>query len=315
MKGVVNSYKNLFLRSGNWYGSAAQGLTEMFLFASQDANCPCTQATNVGFNIKTFLFYIIAMINYTSVFFFFLAICSFFFLPRSKEANFYKKMVFVVWIILGYLFLSLFYIKWGKFITPILPALALSSSVFVCGLQKSKYIKACKIVILCIGITAVIYYSFFAAPSKNPLEKLEEHLISERPRKSRFVEISEKLALVIDNSQINNSDIINIAFLDKDSLRFGKGWVTDQSLRIKHLVRLFLRKKHRMEVFWRLSDDFYGILYKQNFIILITHKELNGIKDYLYPEELKNNPGNNFETVYEGKLREDTFIYLVRILK
>lgn len=316
MHGAEDSYKNLFLRSGNWYGSASQGLREVFLFASQDANCPCTQTTNVGLNLKTFLFYILAMINYTSVFFFFLAICSFFPLPGNKEVNFYKKMVFVVWIVLGYLFLSLFYIKWGKFITPILPALALSSSVFVCGFKKSKYVLACKIAILCVGITTAIYYSFFALPVENPLENLEEHLVCERPRKSKFVEVSEKLASVIDASQINGSDIINIAFLDKDSSRFAaKTWVTDQSLRIKHLVRLFLRKKHRLEFFWGLCDDFYGILDKQNFIILITHKKLNGIKDYLYPEEFKNKPGKKFETVYEGKLREDTFIYLARILK
>lgn len=316
IKGVGNSYKNMFLRSGNWYGSAAQGLREVFLFASQDANCPCTQTTNVGLNLKTFLFYILAMINYTSVFFFFLAICSFFSLPGNKGVNFYKKMVFVVWIVLGYLFLSLFYIKWGKFITPILPALALSSSVFVCGFKKSKYVLACKIAIFCVGITTAIYYSFFALPVENPLENLEEHLISERPRKSKFVEISEKLAAVIDAIQIDDSGIINIVFLDKDSSRFAaKTWVTDQSLRIKHLVRLFLKKKHRLEFFWGLCDDFYGILDKQNFIILITHKKLNGIKDYLYPEEFKNKPGNKFETVYEGKLRVDTFIYLARILK
>jgi hypothetical protein len=119
--------QKLFFQSFDFIGSAANGIAGSFLFAPQDSICPCTQTINVGMNIKTFLFYIAEIIYYTSPLFFLLAIFSLSLFFRHKNIDIYKRIFLGMWILFGYLCLSLFHIKWGKFITPALPVLALSS--------------------------------------------------------------------------------------------------------------------------------------------------------------------------------------------
>lgn len=313
-EGFNEAYQKLFFQSTNFLGSAGNAIIESFLFAPQDSICPCTQTTNVGMNIKTFSFYIMEMMYYTSPLFFLLAIPSFFFLVRDKRVDFYKRMFFGVWVVFGYLLLSLFHIKWGKFITPILPVLALSSSVFICNCPKKVKIK--KPLFFSIGILTILYYSYFSIPHERFLEKLNEGIISHRPLKSRFVGVAEEVATRVNNDDMSKTaDVVDIVFLDRESLRFQGIWVTDMSVRIENLIRLFLKDEYRMKNFWRLSDDFYKTLYRRNFIILITQQKVKEFENYLYEEERRGEPSLNFEIIYEDWLRDGIFIYLIRVSK
>lgn len=310
-EGFDSAYKNLFFHSSNWIGSAAQGISELFLFAPQDAICPCTQTMNVGLNINTFLFYIMEMAYYVSPFFFLLAVFSFPIFFMNEKIDFYKKMLLGVWAVLGYLLLSLFDIKWGKFITPILPVFALVSGIFIC--DDYKKIIAKKQIVLILGILTIIHYSYFSLGHRHFLEKLQENIISHRPAKSRSIEIAEKIAAKIDNISANEpSKTINVVFLDKESLRFnGKDWVTDTSLRVDHLIRIFLKHRYRAQNFWKLSDDFYRALDKGEFIVLITKKKLSEVKDYLEVKEKNQELG--LSIVYDDSLKKEVFIYLAKI--
>lgn len=312
-EGLNGACQKLFFQSSNFMGSAADGIIESYLFAPQDSFCPCTQTTNVGMNIKTFLFYIMEMIYYVSPLFFFLAFLSFFYLLRDKKVDFYKKLFLGSWLVFGYLLLSLFDIKWGKFITLVLPVFALSSGVFICS--NPKKIRAKGVFIILMGAITVIYYSYFAQTHIHFLEKLNEGIISHRPIKSRFVKVSEQIAARIDNDDVSGRmGVIKIALLDQESSRFQGGWVADQSVRVDNLIRMFLKKRNRMTNFWRLSDDFYNTLDRQNFLIIVTQQKIKGLKDYLYPKV----PGKwsrlNFEIVYDDRLKKGVYIYLVKIL-
>lgn len=313
-EGLNEAYQKLFFRSTNFIGSADKGVIGSFLFASQDSVCPCTQTTNVGMNVKTFFFYIMEMMYYTSTLFFLLGISSFSFLLRDKGVDFYKRMFFRVWVIFSYLLLSLFHIKWGKFITPILPALALSSGIFICSPLKKVNIK--KPLILLLGVSTVLYYSYFHDSREHFLETVSEGIISHRPLKSRFVYVAEQIAVRINNEdKYKTARKINIAFLDKDSTRFKNVWVSDTGVKINNLIRLFLKRKYWMASFWSLSDGFYNTLYKRDFLILITHQKIKKTENYLYPEETRKIPNLKFEIAYEDWLREDIFIYLIKILE
>lgn len=313
-KGFDECYKKLFSQSSDFIGSAANGVLEIFFFAPQTSFCPCTQTTNVGINVKALSFYIAEMMYYTSPLFFLLAIWSLSFLLKDKGIDFYKKILFAIWIFFSYLLLSLFHIKWGKFITPVFPVLALSSGVFIChyfGKQKIK-----KIIVFSLGILTVFYYSYFSPSRKYFLESISDTIIAHSPTKSRFIDIAEQIAAKINSYGITKeNNAINIIFLDKESVRFGNAWCIDQSMRVENLTKLFLKKKFQEKSFWSLSDDFYNRLDKQDFLILITLHKIDDIEKYLYDEETKNASNLKFEIIYEDSLKRDVLIYLLKISK
>jgi hypothetical protein len=314
-KGLIEVYDKLSLRSKNFIGNADYGTIGLFLFAPQDSICPCTQTTNVGMNIGTFLFYIMEMMYYISPLLFLLAAFSFFSLIKDKRVDFYKRMFLGTWVIFGYLLLSLFHIKWGKFITPALPALAMSSGIFID--EYSKKIRITQFILLCIGIATILYYSYFRITDNLFLEKLNEGFIAHRPLKSRFVEAAEGIATGINHDAVSRTkNVVNIVFLDKESPRFGGSvWVTDRSVRVNNLIKLFLKKKYHGENFWRLSNDFYSMLPKQDFVILIAQQKIASIANYLYPTEEREEPKLKFKTLHEDRLMGNVFVYLIKILK
>ncbi|MBU1913298.1 MAG: hypothetical protein KKB22_07190 [Candidatus Omnitrophica bacterium] len=314
-EGLRECYHKLFFKSaGNFIGSAANGLLGIFLFAPQGSFCACTQTTNVGINIKTFLFYIIEAVYYISPLFFLLAIWSFLFLLKDKKINFYKRSLFAVWVFIGYLLLSLFHIKWGKFITPILPVFALSSGVFISDYVKRPRVK--KAVILLLGISTVFYYSYLSKAYIHCFETIGEGIISHAPVKSKFLYTAEQVAARINDYNTGKTDeLITIGFLDKESARFQGAWFSDSSMKVSNLTKTFLTKGFRMTDFWSLSDDFYHSLHKQDFVILITKKKIKKIEDYLFPEEPKKIPNLKFDIIYEDWLKEDVFIYLLKVSK
>jgi len=311
-KGLVETCEKLTSQSKDFIGSADYGVIKSFLFAPQDSSCPCTQTANVGINVKTFLFYIMESIYYTSYLLFVLAVFSFPFFIKNKKIDFYKKMLVWMWVSSGYLFLSLFYIKWGKFITPVLPALALASGVFISDYsERRKFIKP---ILVSVGILTALYYSYFSMPYRHFLEELTEGITAHRPIKSKFIEVAEQIGTKIDNlSEANDS--VNIFFLDKESSRFQGSWVADKSVRVGNLIGLFLKRKHQIKDFWELSDNFYYNLSRQDFIVLIAQREIGDIEEYLYPEKAKRMPGLKFDMVYKGYFKSDVFIYLFKISK
>ncbi len=308
--GFDEAYQKITFQSVDFIGSADNAVIESFLLAPQDSFCPCTQTTNVGANIKTFSFYIMELIYYLSPLFFGLAFLSLFFFFKKKNINFLNKTFMATWIVSGYLLLSLFHIKWGKFITPLLPVLAVTSSIFIC--EGFKNIKFKKIVVLALGILTVIYYSYVPFPRKRFLEKLNEGVISHRPMVSNFIKTAEDIGKIINSENIDDK-MINIAFLDKDSSRFEeKFWVSDMTMREILLIRLFLKGNYQAEIFWKLSDDFYEWLAELDYIVLVTSLNPQNLDDYLAyrPKGLK---PLKVELIYKQALALDTSIYLIRV--
>ncbi len=313
-RGFDECYEKLFSQSSDFIGSAANGVLEIFFFAPQTSFCPCTQTTNIGINVKALSFYIAEMMYYTSPLFFLLAIWSLSFLLKDKGIDLYRKILFAVWIFFSYLLLSLFHIKWGKFITPALPVLALSSGVFICHYFEKQKIK--KIIVFSLGILTALYYSYFSTPHKYFLENISDTIIAHSPVKSRFIDVTEQIAARINNYNIAvGNNAINIIFLDKESVRFENTWLIDQSMRVDNLIKLFLKKKFQAKSFWSLSDDFYNRLDKQEFLILITRQKIDDIKKYLYDEKAKNVSNLKLEIIYEDYLKRDVLIYLLKISK
>lgn len=310
-QGFNECWQKLFSKSNDFVGSAASGILEIFFFAPQTSFCPCTQTTNAGINIKTFLFYIIEMMHYTSPLFFLLAAWGLLLLLKNKAIDFYRRILFAVWIFFSYLLLSLFHIKWGKFITPALPVLALSSGISICHYFEKQKIK--KIIAFSLGIVTTLYYSYFSAPHKYFLEDIGDTIMAHSPVKSRFIEVTEQIAAKINSyNSTKENNTINIVFLDKESVRFENTWLIDQSMRVDNLIKLFLKKKFQEKSFWSLSDDFYNRLSEQDFLILITLRRINDIEKYLYDEKTKNVSNLKFEVIYEDYLKSDVFIYLIR---
>jgi len=311
-KALKEAYQKLFFQSTNFIGSGAEGIMSSFVFASQDSICPCTQTTNVGMNIKTFLFYPMEIMYYTSALFFFLAIFSFFFFMRDKTIDFHKRMFCGVWVIFSYLVLSLFDIKWGKFITPLLPALALSSAIFICRPFKKTDLK--KTSVFFIGIVTVLFYSYVPAPHTRFLQKIYEGIVSHRPIESRFVHVAEEISEVIKNDDINKrSNLINIAFLNTESPRFNNRWVADAALKFSHLISLFSSQECRITNFFSLSDDFYNRLHRKDFIVLVTREKIIEVEGCLYPKGREKISDLNFEIIYEDWLYKDVFVYVVAV--
>lgn len=313
--GFREAYQKLFFQSNDFIGSAANGIVESFLFAPQDSICPCTQTTNVGLNIKTFLFYIMEMIYYASPFFFVLAILSLPLFIRDKKIDFYKRIFIMLWIGSGYLLLTLFHIKWGKFIIPLLPGLALNTGIFISEHLKKMNKKG--IIIVSLGISTALYYSYLSSPvpSNHFLEKLNERIIAHHPVKSKFVHIAEQVAAKINDEKDRPTEIVNLAFLDKEALRFRGDWVADQSKQLNNLIRIFLKRGYDIKDFWSSSDRFYNILDRQDFVILITQHRIKEGEAYLYEDPAKAVSGLNFEIVYEDWIKGGVFIYLIKILK
>lgn len=312
-EGLNECCQKLLARSNDFIGSAANGISQIFFFAPQDSSCPCTQTTNVGINIKTFFFYIMEIIYYASPLFFLLAIFSLLFLFRDKKINFHIRMFFGIWVFFGYLLLTLFHIKWGKFITPVLPVLALSSGALICNYFKILKIK--KAFIFFIGILTIFYYSYFSPTLVHFLEHIDEGIVSHAPAKSRIMYVTRQVAAKINDCDISGGkgDTINIGFLDKESVRFNDAWLIDLSMETNNLISVFLKKNFSMNTFWSLSDDFYHGLSKQDFIILITRQKMNEIESYLYPTGTEDISGLKFDIVYKDHLRKNVLVYLLKI--
>ncbi|MFA5090197.1 MAG: hypothetical protein WC510_04075 [Candidatus Omnitrophota bacterium] len=312
--GFIEACKSLVFKSSNWVGSVADGRKELFLFASQDAFCPCTQTINAGININTFLFYIMEIMYYTSPLFFLLGALSLVWLLKDRALSFQTRLSFGVWFCVSYILLTLFHIKWGSFIVPLLPLFALSSGFFLERFLKQQQWKEYSIVTL--GIITVLFYSYFSYSRRHYLENLEEGIIAHRPVKSNFIEAARHIAETIDydnNSGLNY--VPGIIIFDGESPRFRGMWVADMSMRMGHLIRVFLQKKYRVETFWRSSPDFLQAVTKNDYLIVITRQRLKGDLQYLFADTgaIKSVP--EVQLKYESDLAQRAFISLLKILR
>ncbi len=309
------AWQKLTLQSTDFIGSADNAVIESFLMAKQDSFCPCTQTTNVGFNVKTFMFYFFEIIYFTSPLFFLLAVVSCVSLfKKSRLINTGIKPFMAVWGVGGYILLTLYHIKWGKFIIPLLPVLSLCSGFFVGADSRKKDFT--KIIVFILGILTVIYYSYFSAPGKKHfLEKLHSGgIISHQPIPSKRVEIAEQIAEKINNSYIPGEDMVSIAFLDKDSARFQAFWVTDKTVKMEHLIKISLKGDSQTRRFWNLSDTYYATLSESDFMILITSEKIENPEAYLFPQGKDASLKIKFQNLYENQLQEEVFIYLMKII-
>ncbi len=307
---MTEAYDKFTFKSDSFIGSAKEGLVESFLFAPQDSVCPCTQTTNVGCNLKTFLFYIMQCIKYTSPLFFILGILSFLMLMKNKNIPWYTKNILTFWIIGGYVILSIFHIKWGKFCAPMLPVLALSNAYVINEWKRWRNIN--KFILTTIGIGVILYYSYIPYPRIHSLEKLTEGLVSHRPLPTVFVPTAQKTANTIINTMPDIKGRLKIAFVDKDSLRFEGEWVTDMSLRVGLLVSTFISRPYTMEYFWSLDEYKMEYFNGYHFFVVLSHIKVKDMHKYLFLNDEKSRK-QRLLIFSENVLNESTFLYVVRI--
>lgn len=266
IEALGNACNALFFQTNNFIGSAKEGLVSSFLFASQDAQCPCTQTTNVGFNMKTFLFYLVQLARYISIPFLVLGTYGFFMFFRSKDIERRTKGLLLFYAVGSYFLLSIYDIKWGKFLIPLLPILA-----FFCGyaLTHVKHFrKTIQVVAICLGMGIIIHSSFFADVSLWPLEKLYEGIVARRSFSSSFEKNAQEVAEAI-KTDYSTGKPFNVGVADAGSLRFiGEEWITDKTVRFANLVRYHLPLKTKMTFFWNEKEliekaphEFTHILY------------------------------------------------------
>ncbi|MBU1863121.1 MAG: hypothetical protein KKH94_05625 [Candidatus Omnitrophica bacterium] len=305
------AYDKFTFKSDSFIGSAKEGVIESFLFAPQDAVCPCTQTTNVGCNLKTFLFYLMECIKYISIPFCILAFFSFFLLLSSRTINRYKKIIMSMWLVGGYLLLSVYHIKWGKFCAPLLPVFALSSAYFIEQPGKLRTLK--KSIVVIMGVAVALYYSYIPSPQARYFEKLTEGLVAHRPLSSSYITVAETVAQNIMREEKNNQDPLTITFLDKDSSRFVGEWVTDMSVRVGLLVSTFIPRRHVMNYFWTSEEEMFATLHRSDILLIIAHEDIVDIQSYMFPKS-KQSMRKKFELLYRGVLRPDTMVYCVRVI-
>ena len=306
----LEMYQKFTFQSSSFIGSANDGIIESFLFAPQDSVCPCTQTTNVGCNLKTFLFYIMQCIKYSSPLFFIIGLCSLLILLISKTLNRYTKGILMLWVIGGYIILSIFHIKWGKFCTPMLPVFALSSAYVIT--KNRNWSKISKVFIIIVGVGVTLYYSYVPYPRPHLLEKLTEGLVSHRPLRSMFVPVAEETGRTIMDTILDSTQDLRIAFVDKDSPRFKGEWVTDMSLRVGLLVSTFITKPHTMEYFWSLDEYTITSFDEFRYFVVLTHEKVTDMQQYLFPHNERNEK-YRLLILSENILYKSTFLYLVKI--
>jgi len=307
---LTEAYDKFTFRSDSFIGSAKEGIVGSFLFANQEDVCPCTQTINVGANLKTFSFYPLQGIKYLSPPFFILGLLSLIPFFRSKKLSRYQKTIFATWLIGGYLLCTVFHIKWGKFIVPLLPLIALSSGYFINTIS-GVWSRIIKIGIVLVGVVIVLFYSFVSIPKLFYSEKLVEGLMAHKPMPSRYERVARNVARDI-HANTKKAEPLALVFLDGDSLRFYGDWIADFSLRIGLLIRTHLQQRNNMSYYWESNAEFYDELGRSDFILVITHKPVRGMKDYLFVEE-DEVVVRQIKTIKFYSLAKNTYIYLVKI--
>jgi hypothetical protein len=308
---ITEAYDKLTFKSDSFIGSAKEGLVESFLFASQDSVCPCTQTTNTGFNLKTFLFYGAELLRYASIPFFFIGLICFLWMLVTRDTKKHHKSLLFFWLVAGYIILSLFDIKWGKFCAPLLPVFALSTGYVVS--QKMPLRKFLQPTVVILGIFVVLYSSYVPHPRVHWLEKLTEGIVAHRPLPSNFEGVASSTASKIQDALEQKKEPWKIILIDKDSARFmDDHWVSDMSVRIGILISMNIPQYHHYNFYWNADDETLSAINESDIINIITHDPIDDINTYLFEghQDLI-----KIQLLQQDVVKEKTYLYTFTVEK
>lgn len=307
MSNLTEAYEKISFQSDSFIGSAKEGLVESFLYASQDSICPCTQTTNVGFNVKTFLFYGAQLMKYASFPFFSLGIVSFIWMLFSKGTKKSHKVLFCVWFCASYFLLSVYHVKWGKFCTPLLPVLALCSAYIVT--EKIFLRRLVQILVIVCGFIVVSYFSYWRYPHLNIFEKLTEGIVAHRPLPSSNKTVAYNASHTIQKYLGERSVPWKLAFLDMDSVRFnGANWVSDMSVRLGLLISANITEYHSINFYWNCDAETLERFSSVDVLCVLSLEPIRDIKKYLYRRRKED--AITFELITQQEVRKNTFLYV-----
>jgi len=259
----------LTTHSENFVGNADKAKDELFIFASPNDPCPCTQSADRGMNLKCFLFYPVQLIYNISPFYTILFIIGVFFFIKDKKSR--NKSLLFIWTILPYLFLTLLERKWGRFYTPAFPAIAV---ITACGIVNIRNKQIKKIILILIFIAAFMQffiYSYHTTPNKPPLSVLTEYMNAHKPLPTNYKLSANKIMQTI---KINNAHTkkLEIGLFDivKSANRFSCHWYNDLTYYFRLLLNFYKKTPAQIALHWNISAS---LLDKSNYDFLIILKD------------------------------------------
>ena len=256
----------LSTRSDNFVGNADKGKTDLFLFSGPDDSCPCTQTAERGLNLKCFLFYITQLGELLGPFFCLLLIFGAMFYLKDKKVK--AKAVFLFWIILPYIMLSLLPKKWGRFYTPAFAALAIITAYGLALLKlKKKHIKLFIVSTLVISLGQFFYYSY-KRPSVVPwLSTLNEAINAHTPYPTNY----NSAAKQISQTTLLAKDI-GLCDLVQSSNRFSNHWNNDLTYYFQTALSAEHKTINLINLHWGFPAE---TIQKENYSYLVVLHDKN----------------------------------------
>lgn len=307
---MQEAFDKFTYKSNDFIGSAKSGMIDSFLFAPQDSICPCTQTTNVGFNLQTFLFYASEMIRYLTLPLFVFSFIGVVYLFFTGKVIRRKRLLLFAWSVGGYLLLSYYHIKWGKFMLPILPVLLIGVGAV---LDRMRKFGAFLLIVLVVLVASLSVHESLYVPIKSKyLEKLAEAMHAHMPSYVRFDTLCEEYARIIDETEVS-SELPKIAFLDEESMRFEASWLSDASVRFGNMLRYFIQRKYEFTHFWSVDEDNLQDFLDSEIIIMVASK-VDDVNEFM--REMYGIKTNEFEILAETDSsflnRKGAYFYLLK---
>ena len=238
----------LATKSEDFVGNADKGKNGLFLLGSPTDFCPCTQITDRGMNLRCLSFYPFQTFFLLSPLFAILFIISLF--PYIQNRKQREKMLCFLWIIIPYIVFALLPRKWGRFVAPTFPVIAIITAAGIMQIKKLALKKIFIALILIGGLSQFFYYSYSQIKSKPPLCDLNEGLFAHKYTKTNYASIAKKIGLnALAQGKIEVYDIT------LTTGRFSDHWYNDLTLFFCVILSNHSNSPTLIEPSWALKTD------------------------------------------------------------
>ncbi|MBU4304550.1 MAG: glycosyltransferase family 39 protein [Candidatus Omnitrophica bacterium] len=257
--------------SKNFVGNADKAKDDLFIFASPDDSCPCTQFSDRGLNLRCFSFYLFQLFDSASPFLFIIFLISLILYARDKGCR--EKPLLFLWIFLSYFLLTLLPRKWGRFYAPALPAAAIISACQIMSIKKEHLKNFLAAVIMIIAVTQFFIYSYVFAPYTPYPGLIKESLSAHKPVPANYNRIAQEIMESMNNNAAADKKI-GLFDITTSSGRFSEDWYDDLTYYFQILLKLHSKTNASFHLHWNLSSR--G-LEKNKYIFLIIIKDRNSV--------------------------------------
>ncbi|MFH1093936.1 MAG: glycosyltransferase family 39 protein [Candidatus Omnitrophota bacterium] len=292
--------------SQTFIGNADTATDGLFLFASPEDSCPCTQTTSRGINLKCILFYLAQIPDQISFFCVFLLITSLFFFVKNKNCK--GRVLLFLWAIFPYLILTLLPRKWGRFYMPALPALALITACGISSITDKRFKKILLVLILIVSFMQFFAYSYYALPGRPFLSELTEFINTHKPFPSNYHFTVSQIMKQINNSNIpdqKQQTTAGLFDLVTSADRFSSHWYNDLTYYFRLLMNFYKRADINIALNWDISTsiidnnsyDFLVVLSDDDYVF-----DDQIIKNYQLMQKYTLKPSNIIVITYKKKL-------------